>query len=87
MMELSETRQKTHVAALFQESDMAQAQRLLADECGETLPFMSDATPQSLERVRFAAIRLSGGRLDRLHDALCLARRDWRDLLVAAHFA
>jgi len=86
MIELSEPT-KTHVAALFQESDATQAQRLLAQECGETLPLMSDATPQSLERVRFAVIRLSGGRLDRLRDALCLARRDWRDLLMAARFA
>jgi hypothetical protein len=37
--------------------------------------------------VRFAALKLSEGRLDRLEEAIKLAQTDWRDLLVAAGFA
>ncbi len=45
----------------------------------------ADAT--SLERLRFAALKLGGGRLADLYDAVDLANTDWRDLLVAAGFA
>jgi len=40
-----------------------------------------------LERFRFAALKLSRGRMDKLADAVRLANKDWRDLLVAAGFA
>jgi hypothetical protein len=86
MSELTEAT-RNHVATLFRESEVAEAERLLVSECGENLPFMSEATPQALERLRFAAIRLSGGQLDRLQQAVKLAQVDWRDLLVAAGFA
>lgn len=39
------------------------------------------------DRIRIAALKVSGGDLDRLVDALIVARTDWRDLLVAADFA
>ena len=40
----------------------------------------------SLERLRYAALKLSGGRLDALREAVELARIDWRDLLMGAGF-
>jgi hypothetical protein len=40
-----------------------------------------------LERYRYAALKLSGGDLGRLRQAIELAKSDWRDLLVAAGFA
>ncbi len=40
-----------------------------------------------MERLRFAAIKLSKGELNTLLDAIVLAQTDWRDLLVAAGFA
>ncbi len=85
MMELSPlTRQ--HVAALFAAADVAEAERLLVSECGANLPLIGDATPTGLERIRFAALRLSEGAVPRLRDAIALAQADWRDLLVAADF-
>jgi hypothetical protein len=82
------SRTKSHVAALFRAQDVAAAERLLVEECGANLPILgASGTPESLERVRFAALRLSGGRIDRLRDAVALAKTDWRDLLVAAGFA
>jgi hypothetical protein len=86
MVDLSPlTRQ--HVAALFAAADVPQAEQLLAHECAENLPLVRDPTPEGLERLRFAAIRVSEGALPRLRDAIALAKIDWRDLLVAAGFA
>ncbi len=79
---------RTHIATLFRAADVNDAERLVAHECADNLPLNSDgATPAGLERIRFAAIRVSGGSLDRLRDAVGLAQTDWRDLLVAADFA
>jgi hypothetical protein len=73
MSELSPLAKK-HLEALFAAADLAEAERLLAAEFDET------------ERVQVAAIRLSGGQLDRLHEAIQLGKTDWRDLLAAAKF-
>ena len=87
MIELS-PRTRDHVSTLFKAADVESAERLLAHECAENLPTnRSEATPAGLERIRFAAIRVSGGSLDRLREAIRLAQIDWRDLLVSADFA
>lgn len=86
MVELSPLT-KQHVAALFAPADVDEAEELLLRECAENLPLVSDPTPTGLERLRFAAIRLSDGALPRLRDAIALAKTDWRDLLVGADFA
>jgi hypothetical protein len=79
---------RRHVEALFPPEDVAPAERLLAEECAEALPAIAKpATPDSLERIRFAALRVSGGSLPRLREAIALARLDWRDLLMEADFA
>jgi hypothetical protein len=39
-----------------------------------------------LERFRFAALKLSAGSIDKLKEAIALAKADWRDLLVSAKF-
>ena len=73
---------------LFPPGDVAAAVRLLAEGCAENLPLIGrPVTPKSLERLRFAAIRVSGGELVRLREAISVAQNDWRDLLVAAEFA
>jgi hypothetical protein len=65
----------------------ADAALLLAGECGWNLPFCENATPTSLERIRFAALKLSNGTMSGLLAAIQVAQIDWRDLLVAAGFA
>lgn len=73
---------------LFPPDVAATAARLLTEGCAENLPLLgSAATPASLERLRLAAIRVSGGDLARLREAIRVAQQDWRDLLVAADFA
>ena len=68
------------------EDDQRRATDILVHECGSNLPSCGNATPASLERLRFAALKLSRGDLQRLRDATELAKVDWRDLLMAADF-
>ena len=86
MVQLSEgTRQR--LRRLFRAEDAAEAERLLMAGCGDNLQIGEAATPISLERFRYAALRLSGGDLERLREAVRLAQLDWRDLLMATDFA
>jgi hypothetical protein len=87
MIELSAATRR-HIATLFPLADAEEAADLLARECAENLPLIGPhATPGSLERFRFAALRVSAGSLAGLREAIALAKTDWRDLLVAAGFA
>ena len=54
--------------------------------CGADLPLWIPADPRGLERVRFAALKLSNGDLGELRRAVEIARVDWSDVLVAAGF-
>lgn len=81
-------RTRERLMAVFRAHDAPEAERLLVEECAETLPLLGEpATPAGLERVRFAALKLCGGELQRLREAVVLAQADWRDLLMAAGFA
>src|SRR5437016_2310643 len=79
-----ETRRRLDV--LFAGPDREKAAQLLIMQCGKNLPFCDGADEQGLERVRFAALKLSKGNLVELEAAIRLAQSDWRDLLVAAGF-
>lgn len=63
--------------------------RLLENECGKNLPQCENELPTSLllRRIRFAALKVSGGDVGTLREAIALATPDWRDLLVTAGFA
>jgi gluconokinase len=74
------------VEYLFEPSDQAEASRRLVEECGNNLPFWQNQDEYQLERIRFAALRISIGYLDDLQEAVSLAKRDWRDVLVWAGF-
>ncbi|MBL8857792.1 MAG: hypothetical protein JNL28_04710 [Planctomycetes bacterium] len=71
---------------LFRGKGGDDAERLLVEDCSDRLPFLAHAGPVDLERVRFAVLKLSAGRIDRLRDAIALANTDWRDVLMAAGF-
>lgn len=86
MIELSPAARQ-RIQALFREQDVAHAQRMLT-QCTDNALLISDVMRQGVDRIVFAMIRLSSGRLDRLENtAIRLFREDWRDLLVAADFA
>lgn len=78
---------RARLERLFAEADRAEAERLLAEDCGRNLPFCEEHSPEQLERIRFAALKQSAGRIEALVEAIVLAQTDWRDLLVAADFA
>jgi hypothetical protein len=78
---------RRRLLAIFPVELRPAAEALLIQECGANLPFQESATPEELERIRFAALKLSGGTIGGLCDAIRLAQLDWRDLLVAADFA
>lgn len=75
------------IGLLFPPEQRDEVRNLLATECGNNLPFQKEASPETLDRFRFAALKLSEGDMAKLHRAIRLAQRDWRDLLVAAGFA
>jgi hypothetical protein len=75
------------IAALFPPNSRAEVSELLIIQCGNNLPFCDKEDEFQLERIRFSALKLSAGNIDKLKDAIKLAKTDWRDLLVAAGFA
>jgi len=86
MVRLSpETRRR--VERLFDGAEQREeAAHLLEEQCGNNLAFPTQLDAVALERYRFAALKLSEGDLERLRQAVTLAKRDWRDLLMAAGF-
>ena len=79
-----ETRRR--VELLFRPEGQAQAMELLERECGYGLPGFKRASEADIERVRFAALKLSEGDLHNLREAVNLAKIDFRDLLLSAGF-
>ena len=71
---------------LFSSETQDVAALLLREECGNNLPLLRDADGNAVERIRIAALKVSGGDLAKLEQAVDLAKTDWRDLLVAAGF-
>jgi hypothetical protein len=74
------------VAGIFSLKDRADASQWLEQKCGNNLPFCNDYDEYQMERLRFAAIKLSQGNIQTLLQAIDAACMDWRDLLVAAGF-
>ena len=74
------------LARVFAGGELDAARRLLLEACGSNLPLLETAPPESIERIRLAALRVGGHSLDALREAVALAQLDWRDLLMAADF-
>ena len=77
---------KRLVELFFPSKDVAEASRWLDEECGHHLPACQNLDEVGMERIRFAAIKLSQGNIPKLLEAIDQARVDWRDLLMAADF-
>ena len=73
--------------ALFSGEGARAAEQLLVHECGTDLPYCEDTDAAGMERIRFAALKVSGGDLAKLSAAVEMGKADWRDLLVEAGFA
>jgi len=66
------------IEKLFPTVEQTGVTRWLLEECRQNLPFQKDTDEYGLERIRFAALKLL--------EAIELAKRDWRDLLMWACF-
>jgi len=75
------------IRKLFSREEAAAAERLLETDCGDELPLIASQGADGIERVRCAALKLSEGSLEKLSRSIGIAKRDWRDVLVAAGFA
>ena len=75
------------VSALFPEAESRRISERLLIEASENIPFHEDATPEGMDRVRFAILkRIKQSRKNEdpaFEDAKC----DWRDLYVSAGFS
>jgi hypothetical protein len=85
MIELSE-RTVERVSSLFPNNQLKEVEDLLTIECGENIPFCENKDKFEMERIRFAALKLSEGNIEKLVQSIELAQTDWRDLLMAAGF-
>ena len=74
------------VQRLFDPQDQEQARRILEEHCANSLPFCEHSDMFTLERLRFAVLKLSGGDLGRLRSEVQHAGIDWRDVLMDAGF-
>jgi len=70
----------------FPKTIREEAKELIETMCGNNLPFCENSGSEQMERIRFSAIKLSEGQIDKLCDAIELAQTDWRDLLMSAGF-
>lgn len=59
---------------------------LLKIECGDNIPFCENNDKYEMERIRFAVLKLSAGKMDKLVQAIELAQIDWRDLFMVVGF-
>jgi hypothetical protein len=71
------------VELLFPPGDREVVRAILRTECGTNIPGWQSA---GLERLHFAALKISGGDLAKLDQAIHLAKIDFRDVLVRAGF-
>src|SRR5262249_35113783 len=75
---------RARVNLLFAPKNRSAAAELLSRECGNNLPFCDDSSASELDRLRLAALKLSGGTLQGLRRAIKLAKEGWRALLMSA---
>jgi hypothetical protein len=74
------------VEVIFSPKEVAEASQWLEEECGNNLPSCGNQDQYGMERIRFAALKISKGNMLKLLQAIDEARMDWRDLLMEADF-
>jgi hypothetical protein len=77
---------RSRLEALFPPEQHEIVAKTLLERCGDGLPLTDLAGDQFWDRIRFAVLKLSGGDMAALQQAVDGANRDWRDTLVAAGF-
>ena len=76
------------VSLLFGPDEQEKARFILVEECGYNIPGAREgSTEVTTDRVRFAVLKLSRGKLNILQSAVDAAKVDYRDVLLWAGFA
>lgn len=74
------------IELLFEPDARTRVRKILEKECGTEALGCSGKTPEEMERIRFAVLKLGMKNATDFDDAVSLAKADWRDLLIAAGF-
>jgi hypothetical protein len=74
------------VRALFAPGEQAEAERVLVQGCDPNLLSIGHTNTAELNRIWFAVLKLSEGNLGKLREAVALAQRDYRDVLLWSGF-
>ena len=69
---------------LFSDENKEEVVRLLTEQCAENLPNCKNEDEYDLENLRFQALKLSEGNIEKLRDAIRMANEDWRELIGKA---
>jgi hypothetical protein len=70
-------------AGNFALQDRAEGSLAFEQKCGNNLPFCNEHDEYHMERLRFAALKLSQGNIQNLRRAVEIACMGWRYLLMA----
>ena len=73
------------IALLFEPKYQDTVRTILVHDCGNNL--WTKANETEIDRLRFAVLKVSRGRMDRLTAVVEAAKTDWRDVLLWAGFA
>lgn len=72
---------------LFSEPHLSQITNRLLSEASENIPFHANSNSTEMDRIRFAIMKLLSAPNSDEDSIFDLAKRDWRDLFMAAGFA
>lgn len=80
--------ERTHclISTLFSKSDGVIISDMLYRSVSGNIPFCDNSTPEDMERIRFAILKLTIASPLNLAVGICMAQSDWRDLLMSAGF-
>ncbi|HEY3738214.1 MAG TPA: hypothetical protein VGL53_00145 [Bryobacteraceae bacterium] len=67
------------VALVFAPDEREKVRQILIEQCGENVPRWHMA---GMDRMRFAVLKLSEGKVEKLERAISLAKADVRNVLV-----
>lgn len=74
------------IARLFSKAEGTVISDCLYRSVSANIPFCSDSSPEDMERIRFAILKMTKQSPLNLAVGISLAQSDWRDLLMAAGF-
>lgn len=75
------------VIEIYFDEDVAPiVKEYLIYECADNIPMCENYSPEQMDRIRLSALKISEGDFKKLKQAVMQAKKDWRDLLMAAGF-